>query len=363
MIHLKKNINYVPRLPHWISNREKFYTMERNERVEEFQSKHLKSLFSSISSFDLRTYPDPKNIYLKLSTWLKVKPENIFISDGADGGLLRIFNVFADKGDKVLALEPSFAMYPVYCQMFKAKYLPFKLKISKDFNYFTELKKKITKDRPKIIALANPNQPLEAMLKISEVKMILKLAKKIKSIVVIDEAYAHFNRVNTVPLIKDYNNLIVVRTFSKAFGLAGARIGYTVANKNLISLLQSIKPIYEVNGVNTRIIEFFLKNINIMRHHVDQISKSRLYFEKFLRQISVKMIGKFSNTVLFKLDTKKQVDIMIKKLYEKKYIIRPMTIDGDDRYIRCTLGHVKTMKHFVKNMKKIMNTKQFIENR
>ena len=361
MISLKKNINFVPRLPHWISNREKFYTMERNERVEEFQSKHLKSLFSSISSFDLRTYPDPKNIYFKLSKWLKVKPENIFISDGADGGLLRIFNVFADKGDKILALEPSFAMYPVYCQMFKAKYLPFKLKLSNDFDYFKELKKKIHEYRPKIISLANPNQPLEAMLKIDEIKTILRIAKKIKSLVVIDEAYAHFNHVNTVPLIKDHNNLIVVRTFSKAFGLAGARIGYTVANRKLISLLQSIKPIYEVNGVNTRIIEFFLKNINIMKHHVDQISKSRAYFKNFLKDFNIIMIGKFSNTVLFKLESKRQVDIMVKKLYQKKYIIRPMTIDGDDRYIRCTLGHVKTMKHFVKNMQKVMKSKRFRE--
>lgn len=360
MTFLKKNINFVPRLPHWISNRENFYTMERNERVEDFQSKHLKSLFSSISSFDIRTYPDPKNIYSIISKWLKVKPENVFISDGADGGLLRIFNVFADKGDKVLTLEPSFAMYPLYCEMFKAKYVPLKLKLSKDFNYFNELKNKILNHRPKIIALANPNQPLEAMLSIDEVKMILNLAKKIKSIVVIDEAYAHFNKVNAVPLTKIYNNLIVVRTFSKAFGLAGARIGYTVANKKLINLLQSIKPIYEVNGINIKIIEFFLKNLNIMKHHVDQISKSRIFFKKFLKKNNIKMIGKYSNTVLFKLDTKEQVDIMINKLYQKKYIIRPMTIDGDDRYIRCTLGHLKTMNHLVKNMKKIMLTKIFI---
>lgn len=360
---LKKNISFVPRLPHWISNREKFYTMERNERVEDFQNKHLKSMFNSITSFDLRTYPDPKNIYFKLSKWLKIKPENLFISDGADGGLLRIFNVFADSKDKVLCLEPSFAMYPVYCQMFKAKYIPLKLKLSKNFNYFNELKKKIFKHKPKIIALANPNQPLEAMLKVSEIEKILKIAKKIKSIVVIDEAYAHFNSVNAIPLIRKYNNIIVVRTFSKAFGLAGARIGYTVANKKLISLLQSIKPIYEVNGVNTRIIEFFLKNINIMLHHVDQISKSRVFFEKFLKSFNIEMIGKYSNTVLFKLDTKYQVNLMIKKLYQKKYIVRPMTIDGDERYIRCTLGHIKTMKHFIKNMKKIMITKQYIESR
>lgn len=71
------------------------------------------------------------------------------------------------------------------------------------------------------------------------------------------------------------------------------------------------------------------------------------------------MIGEFSNTVLFKLENKKQVDIMIKKLYQKKYIIRPMTIDGNNKYIRCTLGHVKTMKHFTNNMKKIMNSKEF----
>ena len=141
MLKLKKSIGFVKRYPHFISKRKGFYTMERNERVDDFDKKTLNKIFSNINSFDLRTYPTLDDIYFKLAKWLNVKEENLLLAEGADGGLLRIFNVFADKGDKILALEPSFAMYPVYCQMFKAKYLPFKLKLSNDFDYFKELKK------------------------------------------------------------------------------------------------------------------------------------------------------------------------------------------------------------------------------
>ena len=359
MIIPKKNINFVPRLPHWISDREKYYTMERNERVEDFSNKELNSLFKTIKSFDLRTYPDPKEVYNNLSKWLKTKPENLFISDGADGGLLRIFNVFANTGDKVLALEPSFAMYPVYCQMFGAKYLPLKLKLDKNFNYFNVLKKMIAKNKPKIIALANPNQPLESILTILQIKQLLQIAKKINSLVVIDEAYAHFNNVNALPLTKTHKNLIVVRTFSKAFGIAGTRIGYAVADKKLIGYMQSIKPIYEVNGINIKIINYFLKNIKIMKNHVSEINKARVFFSNFLKKFKISVIGKYSNTVLFKLPSKKHVDYIIKKIYEKKYIIRPMTIDNDDKYIRCTLGQVKTMRHFTRNMEILFNSKVY----
>ena len=355
----KKYTNYVPRLPHWISNREGYYTMERNERVEDFTNQELKKLFSSITSFDLRTYPDTDEVYKNLSSWLKVKTNNVLIAEGADGGLLRIFNVFINGGDRVLALEPSFAMYPVYCQMFSAKYYPLKLKLDSKFNYFKILKEKIIKIKPKIISLANPNQPLEAMLSLKEIKAILNLSKKYNSLVVIDEAYAHFNKVNSIPLIKKFKNLVVVRTFSKSFGLAGMRIGYSVANEKLIGYMKSIKPIYEINGINIKIVNYFLKNIHIMRKHVDQIEKSRKFFKNFLNKYNIEMIGKYSNTVLFRLNSENHVKYIIREIYKKKFIIRPMVIDNDKRYIRCTLGNLKTMKYFVKNMKKLFDNKKY----
>ena len=349
----KANIDFVPRLSHWVKDRESYYTMERNERVDEFNLNTMKVL-KEISSFDLRTYPDTYYLYKSIASWLKVKENNVLITEGADGSLLRIFNVFVDKGDKVLTLEPGYAMYPVYCRMFKAKYIPIKLKPSNNDDYYEKLKKMIKLHKPKIVAIANPNQPIEAFLNLKELNEICKLANKYKSIFVVDEAYYHFNKVTAKSLIKKYKNLIVVRTFSKAFGLAGLRVGYTISDERNIGFLKSIKPIYEINSINIKIILFFLKNLKIMRQYVNDVNISRNILIKFFQKYKINVYGKFSNTVLIEFSNLNTAKLMAKKLYQKKYIVRFMNFQNKG-FIRLTLSGKKIIKNCLKEIKKILD--------
>ena len=346
----KKFVYFVKREPHWLSNRYGYFTMERNERVDDFPKSFMKKIKNEIKSFDLRTYPDTHLIYEQVAKWLKVKNDQIIIHEGADGGLLRVFDVFISGGDRVLTCSPSFAMYPVYCKMFGAKHYPLNLKVS-TYDYYKELCTKIKKVRPKLIAIANPNQPIEVMLTLKQINEVCKLAEKIGSLVIIDEAYYHFNNVTAQPLIKKFKNLIVVRTFSKAFGLAGMRIGYTISNKKIIGLMLSIKPIYEINAFNMKLVRLLIKNIKVMKNYVNEVHKGRVELKKFLNSKNIEMIGKYSNTVLFKLESKKKVDKVIKYLFKNKFIVRPMTIDNDDTFIRATLGSSKIMKKFISKLK------------
>ncbi len=350
----KKFVNYVERKPHWLSSRQGFYTMERNERVDDFPISFMKKLKNEIQSFDLRTYPDTHLIYEEVAKWLKVKDDQIIIHEGADGGLLRVFDVFISGGDRIITCDPSFAMYPVYCQMFGAKHYPLKLKV-KDYDYFKELQKKIKKVKPKLVAIANPNQPIEAMLNLKQIKIICKLAEKFGSLVIVDEAYYHFNNTTAKSLIVSCPNLIVVRTFSKAFGMAGMRIGYTISNKKIIGYMLSIKPIYEINAFNMKLVRILIKNIQIMKNYVKEVHKGRKLLDKFLKSQNLEMIGKYSNTVLFKLKNKKKVDKVINYLFKNKFIVRPMVIDSDNRYIRATLGSSKIMKKFISKLKVALN--------
>ena len=345
----KKFVYFVERKPHWLSNRQGYFTMERNERVDEFPKKFMKKLKNEINSFDLRTYPDTHLIYDEVAKWLKVENDEIIIHEGADGGLLRVFDVFISGGDRVITCSPSFAMYPVYCKMFGAKHYPLNLKV-KEYNYFSELKKKIKKIKPKLVAIANPNQPIEAMLTLKQIKEICSLSEKMGSLVIIDEAYYHFNNITAKSLIKKCKNLIVVRTFSKAFGVAGMRVGYTISNKKIIGYMLSIKPIYEINAFNMKLVRLLIKNIKVMKDYVKEVHKGRNLLKEFLKLHKIEMIGKYSNTVLFKLSNKKKVDKVIKYLFKNKFIVRPMKIDNDDRYIRATLGSSKIMRQFIKKL-------------
>ena len=350
-INSKKYVNFVPRQPHWLSNRRGYFTMERNERVDEFSNKLMARIKKELTSFDLRTYPDTDKIYREVSRWQQIKPEQLILHEGADGGLLRVFEVFITGKDRVITCDPSFAMYPVYCQMFGAKHYPLKLKVE-NYDYFSDLKKKIKKVKPKLIALANPNQPIEVILNLKQISEICKMARRYNSLVIIDEAYYHFNNITAKQLINKFDNLIVVRTFSKAFGLAGMRVGYTMANKKIIGYMMSIKPIYEINAFNIKLIRLLINSINEMKNYTKAVKKGTLRLKRYLASYGIKMHGKYSNTVLFRLKTYSQVKKVTKFLYERKFIIRPMIIDGDNKFLRVTIGSEKIMGKFIKVLDK-----------
>ena len=242
-------------------------------------------------------------------------------------------------------------MYPVYCQMFGAKHYPLKLKVE-NYYYFFDLKKKIKKVKPKLIALANPNQPIEVILNLKQISEICKMARRYNSLVIIDEAYYHFNNITAKQLINKFDNLIVVRTFSKAFGLAGMRVGYTMANKKIIGYMMSIKPIYEINAFNIKLIRLLINSINEMKNYTKAVKKGTLRLKRYLASYGIKMHGKYSNTVLFRLKTYSQVKKVTKFLYERKFIIRPMIIDGDNKFLRVTIGSEKIMGKFIKVLDK-----------
>ncbi len=351
---VNNSINFVERSGHWIQDRSKFMTMERNERVSEFEKKtlhYLKKVFKN--SYNIRTYPDKiEKLYTSFSKWLRIKRDQILITDGADGGLLRFFSTFATKGCKVLYYDPSYAMYPVYCRIFKCKPIPFKVKPDENYEIFIErLFKTIKKRKPKLITIANPNQPIEVIIKDKDIIRLCKLAKKNNSLLVVDEAYFHFNKISAIGLIKKFKNLVVVRTFSKAFGLAGLRIGYVVASNDIIRYLRILKPIYEINNINLEISEYFLKNLKIMRNYVQQVASSRTLFKLKMKQLHYAVYGKYSNTMLLDLKNKKNLDRIFKYLFNKKILTKKTIFEGK-YYLRCTVGDLNSTKRLIKEIYK-----------
>ena len=133
------------------------------------------------------------------------------------------------------------------------------------------------------------------------------------------------------------------------------RICYTISNKKIIGYMLSIKPIYEINAFNMKLVRILIKNIKIMKNYVKEVHKGRKLLDKFLKSQNLEMIGKYSNTVLFKLKNKQKVDKVISYLFKNKFIVRPMVIDNDNRFIRATLGSSKIMKKFISKLKVALN--------
>ncbi len=190
----------------------------------------------------LNLYPDPtgKALIKKLAQTYDVGEENVFISNGSDDILNFSFMAFCDKDKGAVFPEISYGFYEVYAQLYGIDYK--KISLNNDFSitpadYY---------NAGATVVIANPNAPTGLALSVAEVEEILKANPD--DVVIIDEAYVDFGAESCVPLTKKYNNLIVVMTYSKSRSLAGGRLGFAIAHKDLITDLNTIK--YSTNPYN-----------------------------------------------------------------------------------------------------------------
>ena len=322
-----------------------FLYFDANEGVENFNKSILKKIFSKINPNDLIYYPNNyQEIYYKIAKWQKIRADQLLLTNGADDGIRQILTMFLKPNDKVVYYEPSYGMYKVYFKIFKTKQYPYELDLLNN-NKFQELKKFIIKIKPKLIILSNPNQPFEKILNNKEIFEICSISGKLKSILIVDEAYYHFNNITAIKNIKFFKNLYIIRTFSKAFGLAGIRAGYIVSSTNNINYLRTLKSNYEINSINKIIILFFLNNLKIIKNYTKGVKNSiHIFYKTFKKNKNFDIIGKYTNFLLLNFKKEEEIEEFY-NFFLKKNIFLKKIIYKKKKYIRITFGNKKyTMK-------------------
>ena len=317
--------------------------LNRNERVQRFSGQIILNILKRIKKCEFGLYPDQSKIYLALEKFLKIKKENILLSSGIDGSLKSIIEIFLKKNDKISFIEPSYAMYNIYSKVYGLKvsridYNIDNFKLNKDKIY------KFIKSGIKILFLPNPNQPIEDNLSLREISTICTLCKKHKVLLVIDEAYHMFGCITASKLIKKYENLLILRTVSKSFGLPSIRLGYILGNKKIISILNSYRLSYESNLLSDTVLIYFIENIKLVQTYIKKVIQGRNYFKKNIIKLGIKVIGGKSNFLLIKFKTnlvaKRIYSILLrKKIYVKGNYSKPL-----DDCILLTCGPISTMR-------------------
>ena len=271
--------------------------LNRNERVKNFDNKILKKIFSQVHNYELGKYPDQNKIYSELSKFLKIDRKNFLLSAGIDGSLKSIFEILTKPGDKICALSPSYLMYKVYSDVFKTKLIKIGYGHS---NYKLDRKKlyKEIKKKPKILFIPNPNQPIEDIINQNDMKKICKMCKTNGVLLVVDEAYHMFGSSTSINLAKKYDNVIILRTLSKSFGLPSIRFGYMVSSKMMISYFNLYRTSYETNFLTDTVVIFFLKRINLIKSYIKEVKTGRDFLKSELKKIGLKVIGGKSNFLL-----------------------------------------------------------------
>ena len=324
--------------------------LNRNERVDNFEKSILEKIFKKVKNYDLGKYPDHQIIYESLSKFLKLKKENVLISSGSDGSIKSIFEIFLSKNDKVAVLSPTYAMYQVYSDIFKTKLI--KIGYNKDYKLNRkQLIDIINHKNIKVLFIPNPNQPIEDIISKNEMTKLCKICNKKKILLVVDEAYYMFGAPTAASLIKKFNNIIILRTFSKSLGIPSVRFGFILANKKIISIMNSYRLSYESNFLTDTVVKYFIDNFQIIKNYINKVKIGREYVRNECKKLGFNVIGKYSNFLLIDFRNNLLKKKLIKKLNNKKIYVKSNYTGILQNTILVTCGSKQIMKKFIKTLK------------
>ena len=254
--------------------------LDKNENLDPILLEFTAGILRNIDPSNLATYPEPAALYRKLAAWLDVAPDALILTPGSDGAIRLTFEAFVGEGDTVAHTLPTFAMYPVYCQMFGAQAEPVNYERGPRGPSLTSerILAHLSKVKPRLFCLPNPDSPTGTVLSLDELRAIVDLCARLDTIVLIDEAYHPFHDATCVPWTRESRHLVVARTFAKAWGLAGLRIGYAVGHPETIRYYHKLRPMYELGAFSIAFVERMLDHVDVMEASVQRINDGKRYF-------------------------------------------------------------------------------------
>lgn len=296
----------------------------------------------------LNRYPDPHQLDLKKKiAQIKQVPESqMLLGNGSDEILDMIFRVFFEPGkDNIIINVPTFGMFNVLANVNNVECK--KVMLSDDFQLDTDKIKKAVDKHTKAIFICSPNNPTGNLMKESSIMQLLEL----DILVVIDEAYIDFSDVQSwSQKLRDYNNLIVCQTFSKAYGLAGIRLGVCYADIQIIELLKKVKMPYNVNVLTQRTALKYLEDKKLRTQQIYEIIENRERLAEKLLDIGFvkKVYPSDSNFILIEVD---DANKRYRQLITKELVVRNRTNEPlCENCLRITVGTSEENKTLLKRM-------------
>ena len=298
-------------------------------------------------------YPESDSNFLRktLSDKFNISPDRILCGSGSDQIFDLTCHLFLEPGDEVVVTEFGFIMHRIYASLHKAKVI-----LAKEINFKAsadEILKKVT-NKTKIVFIANPNNPTGTYISKNE---MINLRKKLKEniLMVVDDAYFEFidsgDFSSGLELFKDYDNVLVTRTFSKIYGLAGLRLGWGYASKEIIDAMYQIKPPFNVSRAA---LAAGVEAIKDSAWTKKAIEHNTLWSKKIfsaLNEFNIKTNKPAANFFLLNFnDAKINSEEVFEKLAKERLILRKMTQYEIPGALRLTVGNKEANEHFIKTI-------------
>lgn len=309
----------------------------------------LDALMAELKRKNLQTYPDYFGLEAEIAEYAGVEPGEVMVTNGSDQGIDLILRTFSERGDRVIIPEPSFVMYRHFAQIVGSDiFAP--LYAGRDLDYPLAAVLDAIDAKTSLVVVCNPNNPTGSVVAVGD---IAKLAQKaVNGLVYVDEAYFEFSKITAAHLIRDYPNIVITRTFSKAFGLASLRIGYCIAREPLIRQLAKVRGPYAVNILAYHAARAALANRQKMDEYVaDVMDSAKPLVGRFFDRIGVTRFASAGNFILVRPRNAEQV---AKQLADSGLLVRPRNGPGIEDTLRVSIGTTEQMAHFIQTYEKVV---------
>ena len=324
-----------------------------NENLFMDRAKQAALIKELADEIDLRMYPEDEEPKLrdKLTTYIGVPKDYLVVGNASDELIDRIIRLFIEKGDFAVSFAPTFTIPRLCVKRQEGEFIAVPL-LS---NLQLDVKGMLAQfsDKTRLLYICSPNNPTSTQYKQEDVET---LAKAFPGIVILDEAYGEFADYSFVPRIREFPNMIILRTFSKAFGLAALRLGYAVANPELAKVVSEKSPLpYPVSGFTIRMGCKMLDNVDLMQKSVSAVKAERAKLIKALNQI--KGVQAFDSQANFLLmNTQKPCNDVYEKLLKRGIMVKKWgKILQYDNCFRVTVGLPEMNLKLVEALKEIQS--------
>jgi len=302
---------------------------------------------AGIGPEQIRRYPDPEaNSFRKAAAEVNdVGPDYIMCCNGGDELLTIAFRAFCEEKRPVAYPVPTYSLYPVLARLQNCEAI--EIPFDSEFN----LPAKLAASGASLTIVCNPNAPTGSLVSIDE---LASLADELRGVLLIDEAYVDFAEENCTALVKDFDNVIILRSMSKGYALAGIRFGYAIAQPVLIEGLMKVKDSYNVDAVAVAVATAAIKDQEYFRETVEKVKKQRQRLTEQLRVLGFEVPASYANFVLARSGNYQAGEIY-DKLMQRNIYVRYFAYPELKDKLRITVGTAEQNDTLLSALKDILS--------
>lgn len=324
--------------------RRAYLRYDMNENPEGLPASFVEMVKKEITPEFLSVYPEPSAFTKKYASYVGVKADQILATNGSDMAIRYLLETFGERGKEVVTVAPSFEMYWVNCKILGYRHVP--VAYENDLTMKVENILHAISENTRIIVLLNPNNPVGNTYTREEAESVIQKAKAVGALVIIDEAYHYFYEGTFLDLLQKYDNVAILRTFSKLFSIAACRLGVIIGSKEIIHYTKNAKLTFDVNSIALLFGERLLDHPEVEAELIRQEKEGKAYAMEELKKQGYSVRDCKGNYIF--VEPRKDTHDLAKALEDRHKILVKTYGNGLlCKFLRISVGSKEAMQRFL----------------